>query len=74
VTLTTPESIVKYFRRADKAAMEMIGFSIDWRREFTNTDPAYSKFIEWQYGILQEKNYVVKGSHPSGGAHTTGIP
>ncbi len=64
VTLTTPESIVKYFRRADKAAMEMIGFSIDWRREFTTTDPAYSKFIEWQYGILQEKNYVVKGSHP----------
>jgi len=45
-------------------AMESIGYSIDWRREFTTTDPAYNKFIEWQYGILRKLNYVVKGSHP----------
>jgi leucyl-tRNA synthetase len=62
--LTTPEKIVLYFRRQAKAAMQSIGYSIDWRREFTTTDPAYSKFIEWQYGILRRLDYVVKGSHP----------
>jgi leucyl-tRNA synthetase len=62
--LNTPEKIVLYFRRQAKAAMQSIGYSIDWRREFTTTDPAYSKFIEWQYGILRCLDYVVKGSHP----------
>jgi leucyl-tRNA synthetase len=63
-TLNTPEKIVLYFRREAKKAMQSIGYSIDWRREFTTTDPAYSKFIEWQYGILRGLDYVVKGSHP----------
>ncbi|MGA9097836.1 MAG: class I tRNA ligase family protein, partial [Methanotrichaceae archaeon] len=63
-TLDTPEKIVIYFRRQAKAAMQSIGYSIDWRREFTTTDPAYSKFIEWQYGILRRLDYIVKGSHP----------
>lgn len=63
-SLNTPEKIVLYFRRQAKAAMQSIGYSIDWRREFTTTDPAYSKFIEWQYGILRRLDYVVKGSHP----------
>jgi len=63
-TLNTPEKIVLYFRREAKRAMQSIGYSIDWRREFTTTDPAYSKFIEWQYGILRRLDYVVKGSHP----------
>jgi leucyl-tRNA synthetase len=62
--LNTPEKIVLYFRRQAKAAMQSIGYSIDWRHEFTTTDPAYSKFIEWQYGILRRLDYVVKGSHP----------
>ncbi|NPV62932.1 MAG: leucine--tRNA ligase [Methanotrichaceae archaeon] len=62
--LTTPEKIVAYFRREAKRAMQSIGYSIDWRREFTTTDPAYNKFIEWQYGILRGLDYVVKGSHP----------
>lgn len=63
-TLDTPEKIVVYFRRMAKAAMQSIGYSIDWRREFTTIEPAYSKFIEWQYGILRRLDYIVKGSHP----------
>jgi leucyl-tRNA synthetase len=63
-SLDTPEKIVIYFRRQAKAAMQSIGYSIDWRREFTTIEPAYSKFIEWQYGILRRLDYVVKGSHP----------
>ena len=63
-TLTTPQAIVDYFRKESKSAMESIGYSIDWRREFTTTDPAYKKFIEWQYFILRSLGYVSKGSHP----------
>ncbi|MBU3966364.1 MAG: leucine--tRNA ligase, partial [Euryarchaeota archaeon] len=62
--LGTPEQIVEYFSREDEAAMKIIGFSIDWRRRFTTTDPHYKKFITWQFNLLQGKNRVVKGSHP----------
>jgi leucyl-tRNA synthetase len=62
--LDTPEKIVVYFRHQAKLAMQSIGYSIDWRREFTTIEPAYNKFIEWQYGILRRLDYVVKGSHP----------
>ncbi|MDF0591033.1 leucine--tRNA ligase [Candidatus Methanocrinis natronophilus] len=63
-TLITPQAIVDYFSRESRSAMESIGYSIDWRREFTTTDPAYKKFIEWQYYILRDLGYVTKGSHP----------
>lgn len=62
--LGTPEQIVEYFSREDEAAMKIIGFSIDWRRRFTTTDPHYKKFITWQFELLHSKNKVVKGSHP----------
>ncbi|MHC1631904.1 MAG: leucine--tRNA ligase [Methanotrichaceae archaeon] len=63
-TLITPQAIVDHFRKESKAAMQSIGYSIDWRREFTTTDQAYHKFIEWQFCILRDKGYVTKGSHP----------
>jgi len=44
--------------------MKSIGFSIDWRRKFTTTDPHYKKFITWQFNLMGEKNRVVKGAHP----------
>ncbi|HEY9206843.1 MAG TPA: leucine--tRNA ligase [Candidatus Methanoperedens sp.] len=63
-TIQTPEQIVEYFSREAEAAMKSIGFSIDWRRRFTTTDPHYKKFITWQFNLLREKNRVVKGAHP----------
>lgn len=63
-TLITPESIVAYFSKEAEKAMSSIGYSIDWRRKFTTTDPAYKKFIEWQFNLLHEKGLIVKGSHP----------
>jgi leucyl-tRNA synthetase len=63
-TLETPEKIVDYFKREAEKVMRMIGYSIDWRRKFTTTDPTYKKFIEWQYIRLEEKNLISKGSHP----------
>ncbi|MCZ7355626.1 MAG: leucine--tRNA ligase [Candidatus Methanoperedens sp.] len=63
-TIQTPEQIVEYFAREAEAAMKSIGFSIDWRRRFTTTDPHYKKFITWQFNLLRDKNRVVRGAHP----------
>lgn len=64
IELVTPERIVEYFSREAEASMRSIGFSIDWRRKFTTTDPAYKKFITWQFNLLRSKGRVVRGSHP----------
>ncbi len=59
-----PLEIVRYFSDEYERVMRMAGLSIDWRRRFTTVDPHYSKFIEWQFGRLYEKGYVVRGAHP----------
>jgi leucyl-tRNA synthetase len=64
LTLTTPERIVEYFAREALSALKRIGYSIDWRRKFTTMDPAYQKFIEWQFWRLKELGLIEKGSHP----------
>ncbi|NOZ81851.1 MAG: leucine--tRNA ligase [Candidatus Micrarchaeota archaeon] len=61
-----PEYWIKYFTSKWKKAFKSLGASVDWRREFftTHLNPAYSKFIEWQYRKLRDLGYLVKGSHP----------
>jgi len=61
-----PIKIADYFHEEIKSGMVEMGYSIDWRREFTTIDPAYQKFIEWQFRNLKEKNLIVQGSHPVG--------
>jgi len=61
-----PVKIADYFHEEIKSGMIEMGYSIDWRREFTTIDPAYQKFIEWQFRNLKEKNRIVQGSHPVG--------
>lgn len=61
-----PIKIADYFHEEIKQGMIEMGYSIDWRREFTTIDPVYKKFIEWQFRKLKELNYVVQGSHPVG--------
>ncbi|MGI0093773.1 MAG: leucine--tRNA ligase, partial [Nitrosotalea sp.] len=63
---TEPVKIADYFHQEIKAGMIEMGYSIDWRREFTTIDPVYSKFIEWQFGKLKEKNLIIQGTHPVG--------
>lgn len=65
-TFDVPVNIAKYFHKDLKLGMKEMGFSIDWRREFTTIDPAYSKFIEWQFQQLSSKNHITKGLHPVG--------
>ncbi|MEM2159972.1 MAG: leucine--tRNA ligase [Candidatus Nitrosotenuis sp.] len=61
-----PVKIADYFHKEIKQGMIEMGYSIDWRREFTTIDPVYKKFIEWQFRKLKALNFVVQGSHPVG--------
>ncbi|MFQ6054136.1 MAG: class I tRNA ligase family protein, partial [Candidatus Bathyarchaeia archaeon] len=72
--LEDPIGMTSYFRKEYKRAFQSIGFSIDWRREFTTIDPYYSKFIEWQFEKLREGGYITQGSHPVGWCPHCGNP
>ena len=61
-----PVKIADYFHQEIKSGMLEMGYSIDWRREFTTIDPVYNKFIEWQFRKLKSKNLIIQGSHPVG--------
>jgi len=63
-----PHFFASYFARMSdlsyRRGMEWLGYSIDWRREFTTVDPHYSKFVTWQYHKLMDAGLIVKGKHP----------
>ena len=61
-----PVKIANYFHNEIKLGMKEMGYSIDWRREFTTIDKVYSKFISWQFRTLLNKGLIVQGSHPVG--------
>jgi len=63
---TQPIKIAEYFHNEIKKGMEEIGYSIDWRREFTTIEPQYNKFIEWQFKKLRNEGLITRGSHPVG--------
>jgi leucyl-tRNA synthetase len=59
-----PLYMAQYYTNEGRLAVKRVGFSVDWRREFTTVMPTYQKFIEWQYKNLKEKGYVTRGTHP----------
>lgn len=63
-----PQYFGSYFARESdlsyKKGMQLLGYSIDWDREFTTIDKAYNKFITWQYHKLMDMGLVSKGKHP----------
>ncbi|MER5175116.1 MAG: leucine--tRNA ligase [Candidatus Nitrosocosmicus sp.] len=61
-----PLNIAKYFHNEIKSGMVEMGYSIDWRREFTTIDTIYKKFISWQFKTLLELGVIEQGSHPVG--------
>ncbi|MEP0824922.1 MAG: leucine--tRNA ligase [Nitrososphaera sp.] len=65
-TFVEPVKIASYFHNEIKMGMKEMGYSIDWRREFTTIDKMYSKFISWQFRTLRKKGLIVQGSHPVG--------
>ena len=69
-----PLNIAQYFHNEIKNGMVEMGYSIDWRREFTTIDPEYKKFIEWQFKKLNDREYITRGSHPVGWCPNDGNP
>jgi leucyl-tRNA synthetase len=65
-TFVEPIKIASYFHNEIKAGMKEMGYSIDWRREFTTIDNIYTMFISWQFWTLRKKGLIVQGSHPVG--------
>jgi leucyl-tRNA synthetase len=59
-----PLYMATYYTDEGRQAARKMGFSVDWRREFNTVQPAYQKFIEWQYENLRALGYVTKGTHP----------
>ncbi len=72
--LSDPLFMANYFKEEIKQAMKELGLAIDWRREFTTIDPEFSSFIVWQFTKLQEKGYIVRGTHPVGWCPVHNIP
>ena len=69
-----PINIARYFHKEIKMGMKKMGYSIDWRREFTTIDPHYHKFIEWQFNRLRKTGFISQGSHPVGWCPSCGNP
>jgi leucyl-tRNA synthetase len=62
-TFVEPVKIASFFHHEIKSGMKEMGYSIDWRREFTTIDKMYSKFIAWQFRTLRNKGLIVQGTH-----------
>jgi len=73
-TFVSPLKIAAYFRREMKESMKELGYSIDWRREFTTVDHEYSQFIGWHFRKLRSMGLVTQGSHPVGWCFHCGNP
>jgi len=71
---TEPLAMARYFHQEIRGGMKEIGYSIDWRREFTTIDPQYNRFIEWQFQKLHQAGYIKQGSHPVGWCPKDGNP
>jgi leucyl-tRNA synthetase len=59
-----PFYMAQYYTNEGRKIAKRIGFSVDWRREFTTVMPTYQRFITWQYLNLRDKGYVTRGTHP----------
>ena len=62
--LKEPKRMAEYFRNDIKKGMIEIGYSIDWRREFTTIDHLYNRFIQWHFRWLNQHGLITKGTHP----------
>ena len=63
--INEPMDFARYFIDEHyRPSMRRLGYSIDWRRQFTTNDPGYKRFISWQYRTLRDKGLVMTGLHP----------
>ena len=59
-----PKEAVKKNIETFKKQMETLGFSFDWDREFSTTDPEYYKWTQWQFLKFYEHNMAYKAKVP----------
>jgi leucyl-tRNA synthetase len=58
-SLTTRENISNYRRQ-----LKSLGFSYDWDREVTTSDPSYYKWTQWIFTKLYEKGLAYQATAP----------
>ena len=64
-SIQDPMDFAKYFiDNHYREGMKKLGYSIDWRRQFTTNDKHYNQFITWQYKSLYKRGLLRKGLHP----------
>ncbi|MGY5865588.1 MAG: leucine--tRNA ligase [Candidatus Thorarchaeota archaeon] len=61
---TDPWVTVRFFSKVISKDFKALGYSIDWRRNFTTGDAIYNQFITWQYQKFMDLEYIKKGSYP----------
>ena len=60
-----PLELGLFFGNTYKNDFDLVGISIDWRRNFIlSYTKQYSRFVEWQFRTLRKLGYVTQGSHP----------
>ncbi|EZG43859.1 putative leucyl-tRNA synthetase [Gregarina niphandrodes] len=62
-----PKYWCKYFPPLGQRDLKLFGIGVDWRRSFITTDinPYYDRFIQWQFNLLKERNYLKFGLRPA---------
>ena len=59
-----PKKAVEENIKTFKAQMKSIGFSFDWSREFSTTDPDYYKWTQWQFLQFYKHGMAYKDTIP----------
>jgi leucyl-tRNA synthetase len=59
-----PKDAVKENIKTFKGQMQSLGFSFDWSREFSTTDPEYYKWTQWQFLQFYKHNMAYKDTIP----------
>jgi len=59
-----PKDAVKENIATFKRQMETLGFSFDWSREFSTTDPDYYKWTQWQFLQFYKHDMAYKATVP----------
>ena len=59
-----PSEAVKENIKTFKGQMKTLGFSFDWSREFSTTDPSYYKWTQWQFLQFYKHGMAYKDTIP----------
>ena len=59
-----PKDAVRDNIHTFKGQMKSLGFSFDWSREFSTTDPEYYKWTQWQFLQFYKHNMAYKDKIP----------